>query len=116
MLPIPGEIGVVVVGFALTGEAEDAQRENRDENQKFLAHNVFSSRYFLWEVGLVGKECLLTPLGSRFEMVSAKRAASQPGIRNQISTLFVAQLGNVDASSETKPLENDVFRGRNEEG
>jgi hypothetical protein len=32
----------------------------------------------LWEVGLVEKECLLTPLGNRLKC-SAKRAASQPG-------------------------------------
>lgn len=36
-------------------------------------------------------------------MVSAKRAASQPGIRKRISTLFVAQFGNLDASLELKP-------------
>jgi hypothetical protein len=59
----------------------------------------------LWEVGLVEKECLLTPLGNRLKC-SAKRAASQPGIRNQISTLFVAPIGNVHASLELQPFEN----------
>jgi hypothetical protein len=54
----------------------------------------------LWEVGLVGKECLLTPLGNPLK-VSAKRLLRKPGIQNLISTLFEAQFGNVDASLET---------------
>jgi hypothetical protein len=53
----------------------------------------------VWEVGLVGKECLLTPLGNRLK-VSAKRLLRKPGIQNVISTLFEAQFGNVDASLE----------------
>jgi hypothetical protein len=51
------------------------------------------------------------PPWQSLEMVSAKRAASQPGIRNRISTLFVAQIGNVDASILRKD-----YRGRNKEG
>jgi hypothetical protein len=41
----------------------------------FLSINVL-----LWEVGLVGKECLLTPLGNR-EWISAKRVLRKLGFR-----------------------------------
>lgn len=47
---------------------------------------------------MVEKRVPAHPPWQSVEMVSAKRAASQLGIRNRVSTLFVAQFGNVDAS------------------
>jgi hypothetical protein len=38
-------------------------------------------KVFLWEVGLVGKECLLTPLGNRLKCSPRSGLLRKPGIR-----------------------------------